>query len=460
MNARDTTSLVIQDSTIESKDPWAGDKLDSKKTADTLTKLIATQTGPLVLSVNGGWGTGKTFMLKRWRQDLENDGYAALYYSAWEDDFSDEPLVSIAGQLAKYFDADKGIWKDKFPDANKVLSAVLGLITKVSISGFSSGTVDGYKLVEKVKSLRTKYYPTLYRDLVADRDALRDKLKDLANKLGGDKPLIFIIDELDRCRPLYAISLLERIKHIFNVPNIIFVLGMNKEQLGVSIQSIYGEIDASEYLQRFVDYDLRMPTLSAEQYARVLAGLPAGQSDGFCWLCGKFELSLREVEHCHRAVRPVHLILKNKTSGYDIESVGALAILRLKNSKLYENFKKGEAGEGAMLNYFHQQLESVYADRREHEQLREIERSLYSLDPGLAEKLLETRMDENDFLIERFSQHRPTKLPDGTYEEWLSLMELYFDNHTHPHQSLRRKIENKRQQICKLFDLFPAEDNE
>ena len=70
--------------------------------------------------------------------------------------------------------------------------------------------------------------------------------------------MVFIIDELDRCRPTFAIELLERVKHIFDVPNIVFVFGINREELTKSLRSVYGEIEAEEYLRRFFDMELRL----------------------------------------------------------------------------------------------------------------------------------------------------------------------------------------------------------
>lgn len=73
----------------------------------------------------------------------------------------------------------------------------------------------------------------------------------------GEKPVVFFIDELDRCRPDYSVKVLERIKHLFDLPNIIFVLSVNKKQLGHAIQGFYGtsSLDADDYLRRFIDLE-------------------------------------------------------------------------------------------------------------------------------------------------------------------------------------------------------------
>lgn len=72
---------------------------------------------------------------------------------------------------------------------------------------------------------------------------------------------MFIVDELDRCNPHYAVKVLERIKHIFDIPNIVFVLSIDKIQLGNSIRGYYGSnlIDADEYLKRFIDIEYTLP---------------------------------------------------------------------------------------------------------------------------------------------------------------------------------------------------------
>lgn len=82
------------------------------------------------------------------------------------------------------------------------------------------------------------------------------------------KPLVFIIDELDRCRPDFALSLLERIKHFFSVPNVHFILGIHSGQLENSVRSFYGNgIDAHNYLQKFIHFSFNIR--SDEDYRKV-----------------------------------------------------------------------------------------------------------------------------------------------------------------------------------------------
>ena len=100
---RDALKLKHPEADVSPEQPWQDDELDRKRLAERLTKLICNQQEPFIISIDGQWGSGKTFLLKRWQRDLERDGFRAIYYNAWEDDFCDDPLCSaIIGQLSDY----------------------------------------------------------------------------------------------------------------------------------------------------------------------------------------------------------------------------------------------------------------------------------------------------------------------------------------------------------------------
>lgn len=100
------------------------------------------------------------------------------------------------------------------------------------------------------------------------RSSLSTFIKDTCQ----NKPIIFIVDELDRCRPDYAVSILEQIKHFFSVPNIVFVLSIDKEQLGNAVRGVYGsdKIDADEYLRRFIDIEYSIPEPEDDEFYKYL----------------------------------------------------------------------------------------------------------------------------------------------------------------------------------------------
>ena len=94
---KEALQLKLPEPEIQEDNPWADDALKRSEVAEKLTNLITGQSDPFVISLHGQWGTGKTFLLKRWQKQLENDGFRAIYFNAWEDDFCDDPLVAIIG---------------------------------------------------------------------------------------------------------------------------------------------------------------------------------------------------------------------------------------------------------------------------------------------------------------------------------------------------------------------------
>ena len=128
--------------------------------------------------------------------------------------------------------------------------------------------------------------------------------------------MVFIVDELDRCRPLFALAVLERIKHIFGVPKVSFVLVANVNELGKCIRQVYGAVDVERYLEKFFEIRAQLPDDTATgirakvgRYARHLfdqLGLPR---DGYydqaflqelTRLAESENLSLRTLEHTMR----------------------------------------------------------------------------------------------------------------------------------------------------------------
>ena len=257
---------------IETSNIWKEDKLESEKFAGRLTDLVQGQTEPLTIALNGAWGSGKTFLLKRWRTDLKEQGHMAIYFNAWEDDHLDDPLVAIIGQL----------WLELKGSSSEEVWAGMKEACFPLIKGTALTTAKNWIQIATGISLPDNYEKMLktaaeatcddYLELTSARDNLRQRLQELADSVYGKNsfPLIFIVDELDRCRPTFAISVLERIKHLFNIQHIVFVLGIDREQLGKSIQSVYGEIDVCNYLHRFIDLELGLQVAKQELFIDAL----------------------------------------------------------------------------------------------------------------------------------------------------------------------------------------------
>ncbi len=182
------------------------------------------------------------------------------------------------------------------------------------------------------------------------------------------KPVIFIIDELDRCRPDYAIQLLEKVKHLFSVQGLVFVLAMDMEQLGESIKSVYGDgFQADGYLRRFVDLRYRLPTPEPNRFVRALYSRfdlheafnvrnpQLHDEEGqLVTVLGKlfplFGFSLRVQEQCFTLISVAIRTTGQNHPLYPFH-LGILVCLRAANRKLYDEYVNGDAGPDKVLDY-------------------------------------------------------------------------------------------------------------
>ena len=363
-------ALKIPEPEVNTKEPWHDDVLDRKEIADRLTTIVREQEVPFVISVDGRWGTGKTFLLKRWQRDLEKQGFRAIYFNAWEDDFNDDPLLSITGQLSEHFD------KTSFAKSVRGLVSLVPPLLDVAASLTPFGHIWVWLRAVTGKLRRKPILPESMRRHL-ERRATTDDFRQGLGKLGAEvrkgsgQPLVFIIDELDRCRPTFAIELLERVKHIFDVPNIVFVFGINRGELVKSLESIYGEIDAGTYLRRFFDMEFLLPDASPLAFCRSLVpkyGLDiffddlsqrARKShsselsmivDSMAVVMGSLGLELRDIDYC---VRLLSLAAKDLAEGETLNPplFALLAAIKIENPDLYRRFVEGNAGAAAIIDH-------------------------------------------------------------------------------------------------------------
>ncbi|MBC6998936.1 P-loop NTPase fold protein [Cytophaga sp. FL35] len=260
---------------IDEDNPFANCKLDRQKYSNVLTNIIKSYPYGFVLAINNKWGTGKTTFVKMWEQDLRNREYETLYFNAWENDFENNPLTALMGELKTL------TTKETKPEFKKTLRKA-STLTKHIAPIIAKAIADRYINTDGVKEAIvgvTEGLSAVFENEVNEYEKKKKSISDFKNSLSEfiantneGKPLIFIIDELDRCRPNYAVSILEQIKHFFSVPNIIFILSIDKEQLGNAVKGVYGsaDLDADEYLRRFLDIEYSIPEPNEETFYKYL----------------------------------------------------------------------------------------------------------------------------------------------------------------------------------------------
>lgn len=257
--------MKIKHSDIEipNDEPFKNCKLDRKQYALILTQIVANYSDGFVLAIDSKWGTGKTTFVKMWKKMLENEGYKTLYFNAWVNDFDSNPLVAILSEL-------KTLSTDNNPNFKSLLKKGAIITQKVFptvIQAIAEKYIDIKPINDLLKSVSEASVEILKDEIdeyTKKKKGLldfRESLKTYVESSTEKQPLIFIIDELDRCRPTYAVEVLEQVKHFFNVPGITFVLAIDKVQLSGAINGFYGsdKINSIEYLRRFIDIEYTIP---------------------------------------------------------------------------------------------------------------------------------------------------------------------------------------------------------
>jgi hypothetical protein len=376
------TKLVIPP--IETHEKGLGDApLDRTEFGGTLLNLITRIDEPLVIGLDAPWGEGKTTFIKLWRTMLKREGIESIYLDAFEQDYQDEPFISILSAFLifseTHYDENQPALKnitDFKEKAIKVATVLLPIATKITAKAITlnvlkDSDIDQIKEAQQeIASETSNLIGSIVEEKLDDYkqasktiESFRDQLAGLASDINENtgKPLVFIIDELDRCRPSYALELLERIKHLLSVPNTVFMLAINRDQLEQSIRACYGnEIDAGSYLQKFVHLYCQLPKVHVEN----------GQSDyrSYCehlyaaheletWgdmdailrdisqLAIFFQLTLRQLERVFTLVTVFYSAITDR-SFRQPGPVCYLAILRVKDPSTFRELSTGR------INYF------------------------------------------------------------------------------------------------------------
>ncbi|MDY8109125.1 P-loop NTPase fold protein [Fulvimarina sp. 2208YS6-2-32] len=278
-----------------------------------------------VLNLDASWGRGKTFFLKRFADQVKQDQHLTVTVNAWRDDFADDPLLAVmsaidevlqphlksnskaqkawsaakkeTGAIAKEAAIGGGKRLVAFLIGNQAVDGITGLISdgmaeneqedngttrdtsKKPTTDSATRAVgeDVSKAVGKsIDRLSTQTGTQMLNDFQSKRNSIKkfaenvsEVLRQLEQAGTIKSPMFVFVDELDRCRPPYAIAMLERIKHLFEVPDLVFVVATDSKQLSHSVKAVYGvDFDSRKYLKRFFNRTYEFEKPDTEKFIR------------------------------------------------------------------------------------------------------------------------------------------------------------------------------------------------
>jgi|GEM_PF-380918 KAP P-loop protein len=320
-----------------------------------------------VIAIDGEWGSGKTYFVHqvKWLFDSVNENidsdiktvlnstspkldniighkYKVFYYDAWKHDKSNNPFFTLLRTMIlafggiDYFKEETSFIKSLLKGASHIVKGV----TPIDAEWIFKGTKElcGINDTEQFSEL----------EFIEQMDNQVDSFLDYICEGQYDKLVVFI-DELDRCRPSFAVELLEIIKHYFNNDKVIFVLSTNLSEFQYCIKQYYGDgFNGWKYLDRFIDLRLTVPTISTEDYYKYLwQKTGTDRIDDISIACAKyFGFNLRDIQRYNQQVNIafhsyINTIYQNNDFSEELDSLYAVFTPILLALKLYsvEEFK-------------------------------------------------------------------------------------------------------------------------
>ena len=335
--------------------PFEHDKLGLQNRVTTLCRVLTEEPGPAVVSVNGGFGTGKTAFLKMCAAHLrsQEEAVTVVEFNAWKQSHTGDPLVDL-------------------------------------VSAVGRGDTDiATRLRELAANLAWRLASAATRGLVASEDytaspdntnfgawgQAEDNIAEFKQTLGGlvaetEGGLVVLIDELDRCLPAYAMELLNTAHHLFDVPGVVIVMGVNSVELCKRIQQVYGPAcNADEYLRRFVDLPIELGNPSDAHFSGFLGatitsvGLNYDRSDilvgALKLLAARSSASLRDVQQTVHHVARMLPGGRAQVTGVTYLMIVAMMVLRFVDRASYLGLVTGQRDAFAAVADLRKQVAAI-----------------------------------------------------------------------------------------------------
>jgi hypothetical protein len=362
---------------IDPNNPFENDLLNRKEEIRNLTALATHTNSPTVIAINSQWGTGKTTFLDMWASYLDLQGIGCIRFNAWSTAFAEDPFVAFLGEINASFEtltgsseAAKKEWgKTKAVGKQIAKRGIPALVKILTLGVINTDEIVEEELGKVLEQLAGDALDNYSKEKTAIKK-FHESFSEVLRLTNIEKPILIFVDELDRCRPSYAISLLERIKHLFNINGLIFVLATDKSQLSHSIKAVYGqEFDSLSYLRRFIDFEYTLKEPNLEVFIEAIFNslsindyfAPRAKYRELVYdktnllitlklLAKAHKLSLREAEQILASIN-LALLTANDNEFIHPELLSFLIFTKNKKPELYRRYIAPTANESEMIDY-------------------------------------------------------------------------------------------------------------
>ena len=362
-----------------------------KEFGERFANIVEALDSATVIVLDGPWGSGKTTFTQQWAGLLRQREHAVVQFDAFANDYQDDPFIALAGSIHacsghEKTEGAKNLKAAFLKSAAGVTKALPSIATRVVVNLVTQGALSSAavsKLVESIESTSSSQLKKRIAKAHENTEAInefRQRLSELAKELAKStstareetKPanqakqkLVFIIDELDRCKPTFALNLLERIKHLFSVDEIVFVLVAHLPQLARMVEKEYGVTSGIQYLEKFHHWRVSLPVAPSvtqmgkqTQYLYHLLekmdvwrnepGVIEDVMQGLLALATIYDLSLRTLEQVSHNIA---LVFLSNDHRYVPPLICGLAVMRIADPELYERARTGRLNKNNALQF-------------------------------------------------------------------------------------------------------------
>ena len=254
------------------------DKIGRKGIVDKLCNLLdnLTKDDHFCVALDGVWGSGKSFVVNMTEEVLDKrDEYIVVKYDAWENSFYDDPLIAILSCIIDTMQAKlseiEGVGSALKQAGKEALNDLARTNSKV---GVFVGVIQSISRI--IRKFNKPFEKDTSKSAVADFKSYQELLgevkhnlsKIIQNDIDKQNKLVILVDELDRCLPDEQLKILERLHHLFDLPNSAVIVAVNLESVAKNVNTMFG-VDGEEYLRKFFDFKYKL-TMSSEEYLNSL----------------------------------------------------------------------------------------------------------------------------------------------------------------------------------------------
>ena len=336
--------------------------LDFPNYVKALSELILNSKPPYTIGIFGGWGTGKTTLMKKMQKRLVNDKCRCIEFNAWryssEKKHATYPLMlSIISRLL----LDKQL-EERVTRAgklkNKIGRVMRGLKGEIEfgIPGIANTSI----LIDpqEMKKAASSEELTVQQLREFSKPILSEGFDLIQNLLGKISPapnnsnlkLVIFVDDLDRCTPEKAAEIFESIKLFFDIDGVVFVLGLSHEIVEAAINAKYKDFNdlfnGKEYLKKIIQIPFQLPTWNHEDSKNYLIDILKNYEDYFYkgFFERNAEMIIQGIEHNPREIKRMlnsfilsSEIYKRKDDN-SLKKLLAMQILSFRWRDIYQKF--------------------------------------------------------------------------------------------------------------------------